>query len=1287
MTREEWRRVKGIVAAALAHPDADRPAFLNGQCGPDAVMRGEVESLLAATVQAAELYEDPTLMIAGARLTHEALEHLAAAPLAPGTLFHGTDRYTVRRQMGVGGMGIVYEVDDRTRHQIVALKTLLRWDAADMFRLKREFRSLANIAHTNLASLYDLVVDAGQCFFTMELVDGATFVEHVRESGSADIDRVRRALPQLVDGLEELHRRGKLHGDIKPSNVLVTPAGRVVILDFGLTSNLTRDDPARDRGLVGTPAYLSPEQCLGVAAASGSDWYSVGVTLYQALTGRVPFEGSVFQIIESKTTSDPPPPSSIAPETPDELNDACMALLCRDPETRISGREALRRLSAAASAPLPAGEVRPREAPFVGREYYLDALSAAFKAVKEGRSASVYIHGPSGIGKSALVQCFFDQRLAGEPLVSLRGRCHEHESVPYKGLDGVIDSLSRYLHALPREDAARLTPRDAAALARLFPVMQIAAGVATPALEQDIADPVVLRRRAFAALRELLVRVADRQPLVVDIDDFQWADVDSAVSLTELLRPPNPPRLLLIVSFRSEEIDSKPFLRGLVEHVDLGTKIALPLAPLTQDEVSRLIATRLPPDAKAAADDRLEIATEAGGNPFLVEELTRYVALGARAHRGATLEEMLERRLDALPAESRAFLETLAVCGRPIRPARVFEACGLTGDERPLVARLRAAHFLRSSRSGDQVEMYHDRIRETLAAEVSRDAARQIHDLMARILIAHGDDDPEALFEHYRAGGHDALAAPQAAAAAARASSVLAFDRAAALYRHALDLQPQSPHRIEWITALAAALENAGRPAEAAEAYLDAAKDAHHARRVEWLRKAAELLLNGGHIDRGLEIIHAVLPAVGMRLAPGPRSALASILVRRAQLAWRGLEFKTRDASEIPPDDLLRIDTCWSITTGLAMVDNIRASAFHIRQLVIALETGEPYRVARALALEAGFSALGGGRSRMQRSAAFSARAHAMAYRIRHPHAIALSELSSGTAAFALGRWQTATERCGRALRILREECTGVVWEMNLAQSFFLGSLMFRGELRDVSHTLPGLLQAARDRGNLYFETELSTRFNLVWLAADDPAEGERQANAGIARWSGSGFHRQHYNHVLARVQTALYRGRPEDAWTQVTERLEPVRRSLWLRVQFFRIETAFMRARCALALAAAGHDAPRMRGVAAQNITRLERENMPWSSAIALLMRAALAHLDGDSRAAADRLTNAVEAFSQADMQLYAAVARRRLAGLLGADRGRSLQREADDWMASQEIRNPAAMTRLLAPGFPEGV
>jgi RIO-like serine/threonine protein kinase len=845
-------------------------------------VRSEVESLLAAAVSAADLYEDPHLLIAGAELALDALDGFA-----PERPFEGTTRYAVRRQIGVGGMGVVYEVHDRSRNQTVALKTLLRSNAADRYRLKREFRSLADIAHPNLVSLYELVADDRHCFFTMELVDGTTFVQYIRgsESASADEDRVRRALPQLIDGVQELHRRGKLHRDIKPSNVLVTAEGRVVILDFGLTSNLAGDDGG-ERGVVGTPAYLSPEQCRGLDATEASDWYGVGATLYHALTGRAPFEGDVGELIQRKITSDPIPPSAMAQNVAEDLNDLCMGFLSRDPGERMARRVD----GLAASA-------------FVGRQQYLDVLSAAFAAVKEGRSASVYIHGASGIGKSALVQEFFDRRLRGESLIALRGRCHEHESVPYKGLDGVIDSLSRYLAALPREVASLLMPRDAGALTQLFPVMRLDGAAATAIAEQDRADPVALRGRAFAALRELLSGLARRVPVVIDIDDFQWADVDSAVSLTELLRPPNPPSLLLLVSFRSEEIESKPFLRALIERIDTGTKIALPLAPMPDSEVAQLIET-LAPHGVADRNAQLEIARHAGGNPFLVEQLARHAALAGDAGRDATLGEMLQRRFDSLPTGARALLETLAVCGRPILPARVFEACALEGDERPLVALLRSAHLLRTSRTADRVELYHDRIRETLAAEVSSDAARRIHELMARILVAHGDDDPEALFEHYRGAGHAALAADQAVAAAEKASAVLAFDRAAAFYRHALDLQPDGNRRARWMAGLARALENAGRPAEAADACLDAARGANDVQRIEWLRKAAEQLLVGGHIDRGIAIIDSVLPAIGMRPPRGQRGALASILLQRAQLRWRGLDFVARDASQIAAEDL-----------------------------------------------------------------------------------------------------------------------------------------------------------------------------------------------------------------------------------------------------------------------------------------------------------------------------------------------------------------------------------------------
>jgi hypothetical protein len=926
------------------------------------------------------------------------------------------------------------------------------------------------------------------------------------------------------------------------------------------------------------------------------------------------------------------------------------------------------------------------EPPFVGRVRPLAVLNGEFLALSQGRPASVYIHGPSGIGKSALIRRFLDQLPASDEVVVLRGRCYEQESVPYKALDGVIDSLSRYLGALPRAQARALMPRDVLALSRLFPVMlQVEAVAASPPQEHEIPDPFVLRRRAFTALRELLTAIADRHPLVFYIDDLHWADADSAVLLEELLRPPSSPRLLMLLCFRSEETASKPFLQTLLERSGSEGCVSLSLGPMEDDEAHALIESLIPSESPGRPIDRLRIAREAGGNPFFLEQLTRYVAVNdARSDQPATFVDMLGARLRLLPDAARLFLETLAVCGRPMAPQLVHEACGLSGDDRPLVASLRSAHFLRSSGSAERVVLYHDRIRHTLAAQVSPDAAVRIHRAMAQTLVARRAGDAEALFEHYSGAGDRDQASMQAALAATKANDALAFDRAGFFYRRALELTPTAPAALDWKKGLATALANAGRPADAAEVYLDASASARPAERLELQRRAAEQFLTGGHIDRGLDVIRTVLAAVRMRLMPGPRAALASLLFRRALLRWRGLDFVERSEDRVSADDLLRIDTCWSVVTGLALVDIIRAAAFQTRHLMLALDAGEPYRVARALSIEALFRASGNG-PRRQGSAPFAARAQVMSETIGHPHAVALSTLTSGMGALLVGEWRTATTLCGRALEILRDTGVGTTWEVNLAQNFFLGSLLFRGELRDVAGRLPDLLTAAQERGNLYFETELRTRMNLVWLAADQPDEGERQANEAMEQWSHEGFHRQHYNHMLARIQTELYRGSAQAAWRLIDENWAAMDRTFLFRIQFLRIEASYLRARCALLMVGAGGDPRRFLSVVRRDARRIAAEKMAWSDPMSWLLQAAVACGEGRPDLAPDHLARAAAGFDRAEMSLYAAVTRRRLGALLNGDRGRELVRQADEWMAAQDVRNPALLTRMLAPGFPD--
>src|SRR3954467_9356071 len=139
----------------------------------------------------------------------------------------------------------------------------------------------------------------------MELVRGLSFVDYTRGPGQArrSDDRTVHALRQLVDGVSALHRSGKLHRDIKPSNVLVTADGRVVILDFGLMTELVPASAgAGSYAMAGTPAYMSPEEGSGATPSEASDWYAVGVTLYQALTGRMPFAGSMLDVLDDKRT-------------------------------------------------------------------------------------------------------------------------------------------------------------------------------------------------------------------------------------------------------------------------------------------------------------------------------------------------------------------------------------------------------------------------------------------------------------------------------------------------------------------------------------------------------------------------------------------------------------------------------------------------------------------------------------------------------------------------------------------------------------------------------------------------------------------------------------------------------------------------------------------------------------------------------------------------------------------------------------------------------------------------
>ncbi len=814
------------------------------------------------------------------------------------------ERYEVKRALGAGGLGVVYEALDRETGAIVAIKTLHDVTPDALYRLKREFRLLQGIEHPNVCQHYELFEHAGRWFISMECVRGEHILRAVRDAhGDFDEARLRDSLTQLAKALGALHEAGLVHRDLKPSNVLVEPTGRVVLLDFGFVVESASDATQRSQSIVGTPHYMAPEQALAGEVGPPADWFSFGVILYEALTRKLPHDGdTALAIMLAKQHNDPPLASSISSDVPADLDALCSELLRTEPARRPPGSSVLRRLGGIGGS----RESRPVmttsasiAASFVGRGDELAVLESALRDLERGQPIPVLVEGPSGVGKSTLVQ-HFSERLADSDALVLAGRCYERESVPYKAFDSAIDALARYLRRLPDVEVAGLLPRHPDLLVRMFPVLgAVPAMTAGPATRAVVGDPHEQRNQAFAALREVLFRIAQRRALVITIDDWQWADADSVVLARDLIRHRESPPLLLVLTARPAD-DAEATAR--IDAITTPTLRHVRLASLIPEQAIELVGQLARSFAPSLDLDRAAIARETQGHPLYISELVRYAATrgigrDASSDQPIRLDEAILARIKELPAEARSIVAALAVAGEPLPLDVVRDVV----DLEPAVvqrqtAMLRVAHLVRGGRADGALEPYHDRVREAVLEGMEEEERISWHRRLVYAIEASplARTRPELLLRHLDVVGESARAVDVAVAAAQRAVQAGAFDQAAGLFALALrggqlDDQRARALRIE----MAKALANAGRGHEAAKEFLAVAAEADRATRLDCHRQAAEELLMIGDIERGLRSARQVLADVGMKMPASQRRALVSVF-ERAKLGLRGLQWKER---------------------------------------------------------------------------------------------------------------------------------------------------------------------------------------------------------------------------------------------------------------------------------------------------------------------------------------------------------------------------------------------------------
>ncbi len=1078
----------------------------------------------------------------------------------------GGGRFRVLGRLGAGGMGLVLAARDEERGEEVALKVLPGRSPREAARFKQEFRALADLYHPNLLRLGELFADEGRWFFTMERVDGSDLLTWVRgrrtrapppsgdeptaampagatveRTGGSELDdaalgRLRHAFSALASALLAIHRAGKVHRDVKPSNVLVTPGGRVVLLDFGL---VTEGFDAETAG-AGTVAYMSPEQAARTVSGPPADWYALGTMLFEALTGHLPFEGDLDAVLSGKQHRAAPAPSTLA-AVPADLDALTGALLARDPAARPTGDEVLARLGASTRATQPPPDTTQRL--FVGRLRELARLVARHEEVAAGGSAFTLVLGESGIGKSALLARLRATLEAHDrPPLLLSGRCFAREAVPFRAFDQAADALARAL-----EHRGLPLPSEVGPVAWLFPALS---GLAP--LPPEPAEPAERRARAFAAFRALLAAVAADRPVVLVIDDLHFCDAGS-LALVDALTS-TPIRGLHLVGALRE--DPRGPL-GALSEAARARAVAVRVEHLSSTEAEQLAELIAGPDAAA-------LAAESQGHPLFLRVLS-----SAREQPGApsapqTLESALRLRIGRLPARARRVLALVSLLDVPVPLAAVLAAAGPGAAPSAVdedVAMLRAATLLRLGEDPDDLEPYHDRVRQAMRHDTPAETARDLASALADALVHRRHAEAETIARALLAAGRAHDARSYLERAAEEAEQALAFERAAALHGEVLACGPDTLG----VTAerLGQALSNAGRGEPAAHAFLDAATQREGAARRRLELRATEQLLRAGALDHGRARLFELLACVGVRPPTSQAGQLASLGYLRARIALRGLQPR---APAAPDDDAgLRTDVLWAGAALLGFIEPLLGATLQSRNLLGALDAGDPDRLSRALLLEASYRAAAGRDTPREREVVD--RMRALARSCPSPMLSAYADAGAAMLAQMTGRWRLAVGHWEPAIHTLRTACVGVTWELATMEMNRLWSLHALGEHAMVRARPPELLRDALALGDRYGAALSSLGLcNDAWLLADDPAGARRVAEDAMRGLPATRILLQAFWKLLADVHVGLYVGDTAAAVRALAEGAPVIERSLLVRVQAVRVLLDELSGRVALA-------------------------------------------------------------------------------------------------------------------------
>ncbi|HEY5638927.1 MAG TPA: protein kinase, partial [Dehalococcoidia bacterium] len=732
-------------------------------------------------------------------------------------------RYEVQRFLGEGGRKKVYLARDKRLDRDVAVAMIKTegLDADGQECVQREAQAMARLGdHPHIVTVFDIGEENGQPYIVSQYMAGGELGDMLRQApeGRLPVADAVRITNQVRMALEYAHERGIIHRDLKPANIWMTEDGTAKLGDFGLAVALEQSRLTMEGMMVGTVAYMPPEQALGRQPDARSDLYSLGCVIYELLTGRPPFMGDdSVAIISQHINTAPVAPTWHNSEIPKALESLIMRLLAKNPDERPESAaaipEALNAIfdtasSASSSEQIAANPLdRLAGGVFVGREAEMDELRAGLEDALSGRGRLLMLVGEPGIGKTRT-----SEELA--TYAGLRnaqvvwGRCYEGEGAP--AYWPWVQAIRSYVHEKePGELMSEMGPGAADIAQVVSEVKDRLPGLPAP----PTLEPEQARFRLFDSITTFLKNASNAKPMVLVLDDLHWGDKPSLLLLQFLTRELRGSRLLVLGTYRDVELRrAHPLSQTLGELGREGLSHRITLRGLTEQDVARFIeitSGAKPPQALVEA-----VYRETEGNPFFVNEVVRLLVTDGRLEKPEEVtswsvtipqgvREVVGRRLDHLSEECNRALTIGAVIGREFGLQTVEQVLAqadegrMTGDRllEVLEEAVGARVVAEVPNVVDHYSFSHALIRETLYEELSTARRVRVHRQIGEVLEEQHKDEIDSQlaqlayhFSEAAQGGDVEKAIDYSTRAAERALSMTAYEEAAVHYDRALQV-------------------------------------------------------------------------------------------------------------------------------------------------------------------------------------------------------------------------------------------------------------------------------------------------------------------------------------------------------------------------------------------------------------------------------------------------------------------------------------------------------------------